>query len=245
MDGITYARAVTDPSAPMTVMQAAETLGLTVMRVRTLISSGMLESALVGRRRYVPHAAIAAYNKARRATEASRRAKAPLDWDWEGNLVARLADWFTRHGWREVSRADAALREHGIDLVVEKDGRTKVIEVKGWPTERHSSGIKAGQPKKYRQTIARSYFGDLMLAAMLLRVDRPDDDIAVAVPDRTTFVALIERVGPLLASLRIEAYVIDAQGGVSELSLAKWLGRLDSPTEGEGSIYLARRVLRA
>ncbi|MDQ3937406.1 MAG: excisionase family DNA-binding protein [Chloroflexota bacterium] len=200
----------------LTVGEAADVLGVSEFRARRLIADGKLRSERVGRRRLVPTAAVSEYHKARRAHEARLRAAAPVDWDWEGNLVATLAAWFKKHGWREVSRSDAAIREHGIDLVLEKDGRTRVVEVKGWPAREHSRGLKIGAKKQWRATMGRSYFGDLVLSAMILRSARPDDEVAIAVPARDTFLKLLRKVHPSLVTLGIGSYVITEAGEVNE-----------------------------
>jgi hypothetical protein len=164
----------------------------------------------------VPIGAIAEFNAQRRAVDARRRAAAPLDWDWEGNLVARLALWLEQQGWRELSRADAAIREHGVDLLVEKDGRTRVIEVKGWPSRTHAAGAKASQVTKWRATIGRNYFGGLVLSALILRSSRPQDEVAIAVPARKTFMALLDKIRDSLERLGIGAYAIHEDGTVQE-----------------------------
>ncbi len=198
-----------------TVVEAAETLGLSVGRTRQLIGAGRLSSTKVGYRRYVPARSLHAFEAARELREKASLAAAPTDWDWEGNLVETLAAWLKEGGWEEVSRANAALREHGIDLVMEKDGRTRVVEVKGWPAATHATGPKSGTRKRWRSTMGRNYLGDLVLSAMVLRSSRPDDEVAIAVPDRETFVSLLERIRSSLETLGIGAYVIDERGKVT------------------------------
>jgi excisionase family DNA binding protein len=77
----------------LSVRETAEILGMSEFRARRLIAQGKLRSEQVGRRRFVPMAAVSEYHKARRDHEARLRAAAPLDWDWEGNLVATIAAW--------------------------------------------------------------------------------------------------------------------------------------------------------
>lgn len=201
-----------------TVAQAAARLGLSVTRTRRLIWSRKLASTKSGWRRYVPASAIAEFEAAARARRQAREqallAAAPTDWDWEGNLVDSLADWLKELGWQEVSRASAALREHGVDLVMERDGRTRIIEVKGWPSSKHTSGPKKGRLKRWRPTMGRNYVGDLVLSAMILRSSRPDDEVAISVPERETFLNLLERIRPSLELLGIGAYVISENGEV-------------------------------
>lgn len=204
----------TEKRSTYSVPEAADRLGISVARTRQLVSSGKLASTKSGARRYVPAAAIADYEAAALARREALLAAAPTDWDWEGILVNTLARWLRGQGWQEVSRASAALREHGIDLLVTKDDRTRVIEVKGWPGSTHGTGPKAGQKKRWRSTMGRNYVGDLVLSAMLLRSSRPDDQVAIAVPDRETFVTLLERIRESLETLGIGAYVIREGGEV-------------------------------
>lgn len=196
------------------VAEAADRLKLSVAWTRRLIATGSLASTKIGARRYVPSGALAEYDAARQVREHALRAAASTDWDWEGNLVDTLARWLGRQGWTEVSRAETALREHGIDLVVEKDGRQRVIEVKGWPTARHATGPRSGQVKRWRPTMARNCIGDLVFSAMVLRSSHPDDEVAIAVPERETYTSLLERIRPSLETLGVGAYVIDERGDV-------------------------------
>lgn len=189
------------------VTEAAERLGISVARTRQLVGTGELRSTKSGRRRYVSADAVAEFEAVVRARREALLAAAPTNWDWEGNLVATLAAWLKQEGWQEVSRANAALREHGIDLVMEREGTTRIIEVKGWPSSTHTSGPKRGQSKRWRPTMGRNYMGDLVLSAMILRSSRPDE-VAIAVPDIETFRNLLERISPSLATLGIGAYVI-------------------------------------
>ncbi|CAN5852816.1 hypothetical protein BH23CHL8_BH23CHL8_10730 [soil metagenome] len=195
------------------VREAAARLGLSVARTRRLIGTGALASVKAGARRYVTDEGIEAFLRARQERELVLRNATPQEWDWEGNLVETLSASLQSQGWSEVSRADAVIRKHGIDLVMTRDERTRVIEVKGWPTSTHRSGPKAGQPKRWRSTTGRNYMADLVFSGMLLRSSRPDDEVAIAVPEET-FLTLLERVRSQLEALGIGAYVIDQNGDV-------------------------------
>lgn len=211
---MTTTTATTATPLTYSVAEAADRLGISVPRTRQLISTGKLTSTKSGSRRYVPARSLDAFEGAREQRTRALLAAAPTDWDWEGNLVETLAQWLKERGWHEVSRANAALREHGIDLVVERDAKTRVIEVKGWPAATHTTGAKSGTRKRWRSTMGRNYLGDLVLSAMVLRSSRPDDEVAIAVPNRETFLSLLDRIRSSLETLGIGAYVIDEGGGV-------------------------------
>ena len=205
-----------EPALEYTVADIADELGMTEARVRTLVRSGELDSELRVRRRYISAQALTAFRTERMRRDEEAMSNAPTDWDWEGNLVKTLAEELERQGWREVSRARTALREHGIDLVVERYERTQVIEVKGWPSATHTRGPKRGQKKQWRSTVARNYMGDLVLSALLLRAERAADEVAIAVPAYETFTSLLSRIGPSIKSLGIDAYVIHEGGTVEQ-----------------------------
>ncbi|MGA2514342.1 MAG: hypothetical protein ABSG37_12105 [Candidatus Limnocylindrales bacterium] len=155
-------------------------------------------------------------SEATRATRARPAAKTPTDarddWAWEGHVVESLLTHLEGEGWRLVSRADPALREHGVDLLVARGRRRQAIEVKGWPRAVHASGAKAGQPKQWRSTMARNYMGDLVLSVLLHLQDRPGDEIVFPVPNRKTFTTLLGRLRPALEPLGIGAYVVQEDG---------------------------------
>ena len=204
---------VTHPAA-RPVREAAARLGLSVARTRQLIGTGVLASVRTGARVYVTDEGIEVFLRERQEREVALRNATPQEWDWEGNLVESLSASLQSQGWSEVSRAEAVIRKHGIDLVMSKDQRTRLIEVKGWPTATHRSGPKAGQLKRWRSTMGRNYMADLVFSGMLLRSSRPDDEVAIAVPEKETFLTLLGRVRSQLEALGIGAYVIDQDGDV-------------------------------
>jgi len=157
--------------------------------------------------------------------EAKTPADAHDDWACEGHVVDVLLAHLEGEGWQLVSRADPALREHGVDLLVARGRRRQAIEVKGWPAAVHASGSKAGQPKQWRPTMGRNYMGGLVLSVLLHLQDRPRDEIALAVPDRGTFTALLGRLRPALELLGIGAYVVHEEGRVDTVIAAAPRGR--------------------
>jgi hypothetical protein len=114
-----------------------------------------------------------------------------------------------------VPQTDTAIREHGVDLVVERHGRTQWIEVKGWPTSVVRNGPNKGKPIRAPHAMARNFLGDLVLSALLLRAHHPDDEVAIAVPDHTTFTTLLTTISESLNALGVGVYVVDVEGGVS------------------------------
>ena len=198
----------------LTLPEAAGAVGLSVAWTRRLIHDGRIPATRRRGRLFIAPAAVEAY----RATRARPAAEAPADghdaWAWEGHVVDSLVTHLESRGWQVVSRADPALREHGVDLLVARGRRRQAIEVKGWPAAVHASGAKAGQPKQWRSTMARNYMGDLVLSVLLHLQNRPGDEVALAVPDRETFTTLLGCLQPALELLGIGAYVVHEEGRV-------------------------------
>lgn len=208
---------VAEEPAVYSVVDAAKALDISVPRMRRLIHDEVLPSERRGKRRLLPASGLLAFKdeRLRRAAEAIKNA--PTDWDWEGNVVAKIAEHLALQGWQIVARADAATREHGVDLKAERAGVTHWIEVKGWPSAVHARGVKKGRPKMWRPTMARSYAGDLLLSCLLLRADHPKDSVSIAVPARETFTTLIRRLRLPLERASIGAYVVHEDGHVEDL----------------------------
>lgn len=203
-----------EPSSRLTVAEAASELGISEARVRRLIAEKTLRSVREGPRRLIPLEAMKSLVDERARRVAALQEAAPKAWDWEGNVVRTLAKHLEGEGWQVVRQANAATREPGVDLELRLGERRRLIEVKGWPTSVHVRGAKAGQPKRWPATMARNYFGDLLLNAFL-HAGRPDMvEVAIAVPDRETFTSLLERVGQALRRVGIDAYVVRSDGTV-------------------------------
>lgn len=206
--------AASDSSPLLTVSAVASDLGMSEARVRRLIAEGAIVSERVGGRRLVSPSALRSLRAERARRAAEPEASAPTSWDWEGNVVTTLAKHLQVEGWKVVRQANAATRETGVDLEVRKGDRRRLIEVKGWPASKHAEGPQAGKRKRWPATMARNYFGDLLLNAFLHIESAAAAEVAIAVPDRETFTTLLRRVEPTLRRVGVDAYVIHADGDV-------------------------------
>jgi len=58
---------------------------------------------------------------------------------------------------------------------------------------------------------------ELVLSVLLHRQNRPDDEVALVVPDRETYTTLLARLRPALELLGIGAYVVHEESRVEEV----------------------------
>ena len=69
------------------------------------------------------------------------------EWHTEENTQRLLVEWLAGEGWTIVRTANTATREHGLDVVAERDGQRLGVEVKGYPSRFYVAGPKKGQVK--------------------------------------------------------------------------------------------------
>lgn len=73
-------------------------------------------------------------------------------------------------GWRILAVANTATKEHGIDVVAARGGKTAGIEVKGFPSRNYADRARAGERKRTSpSTQAGHWYSQAVLAAMRLR----------------------------------------------------------------------------
>lgn len=133
----------------------------------------------------------------------------------EANVQALVVAHLVQEGWRILSVADTASKEHGIDIVAERRGTTLGIEVKGYPTTTYADPRRVGEIKPTQPTTqAVHWYAQAMLAAMRLRHRQPDYRSVIALPDFPRYQRLIEETESSLALAGIEVWLVEQSGAV-------------------------------
>lgn len=97
------------------------------------------------------------------------------EWHTEANGQALLVTALATDGWRILSVANTATKEHGIDVIAARHGQTVGIEVEGFPSRAHANPARSGEQKRTRpSTQAGHWYSQAVLAAMRLRGKEPD-----------------------------------------------------------------------
>jgi Holliday junction resolvase-like predicted endonuclease len=108
----------------------------------------------------------------------------PGEWHTESRVQSAVISFLVRNGWQIISAADTARREHGIDIVAVRQGYTVAIEVKGFPSRHYADPSRAGEEKRTQpSTQAKHWYAQAVLAAMLTRSRRRQDQAVIALPD--------------------------------------------------------------
>ncbi|QSR24126.1 hypothetical protein CFH99_00615 [Nocardioides aromaticivorans] len=137
------------------------------------------------------------------------------EWHTEANVQAALVTALAGEGWRILSVANTATKEHGIDVIASRDGRTVGVEVKGFPSRNYADPARAGEAKRTSpSTQAGHWYSQAVLAAMRLRTKEPEWASVIALPDFPRYRDLHAETAGSLAAAKIEVWWIDEAGTV-------------------------------
>lgn len=134
----------------------------------------------------------------------------------EKRVQSLVIAYLAREGWTLTSEANTDSREHGIDVVAERNGQTVGIEVKGYPGTDYSDPRRAGEVKiSHPSAQAGTYFAQAVLTAMRLRSRRPDMISVIAVPDVPRYRSLVTEITGSLEAARIVVWLVNEDGDVA------------------------------
>lgn len=137
------------------------------------------------------------------------------EWHTEANIQASLVTALAADGWRILSVANTATKEHGVDVIAARHSQTVGIEVKGFPSRGYADPARAGQVKRTSpSTQAGHWYAQAMLAAMRLRGKEPEWRSIIALPDFPRYRDLHAETAGSLAAAQIEVWWVDQTGAV-------------------------------
>ncbi|WP_202977835.1 hypothetical protein [Nocardioides daphniae] len=137
------------------------------------------------------------------------------EWHTEANVQAALVTALAGEGWRILSVANTATKEHGIDVIASRDGLTVGVEVKGFPSRNYADPARAGEAKRTSpSTQAGHWFSQAVLAAMRLRGKEPGWGSVIALPDFPRYRDLHAETAGSLAAAQIEVWWVEQDGTV-------------------------------
>ncbi|HEY9566334.1 MAG TPA: hypothetical protein VIR30_21435 [Nocardioides sp.] len=137
------------------------------------------------------------------------------EWHTEANVQAALVTALAGEGWRILSVANTATKEHGIDVIASRDDQTAGVEVKGYPSRGYADPARAGEIKRTSpSTQAGHWYSQAVLAAMRLRGKEPQWRSVIALPDFPRYRDLHAETAGSLAAAQIEVWWVDQAGAV-------------------------------
>jgi Holliday junction resolvase-like predicted endonuclease len=163
-----------------------------------------------------PAAKVACRSTGTGAKPAEPQLSTPEDqseWHTEAHVQSALVTALVTEGWRILSVANTATKEHGIDVVAARDGQTIGVEVKGFPSRRYADPARATETKRTTpSTQAGHWYAQAVLAAMRLRSKQPTWRSVIVLPDFPRYRELHTQTEGSLAAALIEVWWIDQMG---------------------------------
>jgi hypothetical protein len=140
------------------------------------------------------------------------------EWHTEENTQRRLVEWLAGEGWTIVRTANTATREHGVDVVAERQGQRIGVEVKGYPSRFYVTGPKKGQVKTSTpKEQAKKWYAHALVPAMRLRTQEPDSLSVMCFPDFPVYRQLYGDTALSLRASAIGLWLVSQDGGVEML----------------------------
>lgn len=135
----------------------------------------------------------------------------------EGAVVDAVVRYLGANGWVIRAVADAARRERGDDIRAERDGRTLVVEAKGYPSRSYTDPRRAAELKPTHPSLqARHWLSNALLTALHVLGTRPDHLVAIALPREPRYETLVAELERPLRQLGIGVLFVNRDGSVGE-----------------------------
>ncbi|WP_344735090.1 hypothetical protein [Nocardioides fonticola] len=164
---------------------------------------------------------------------AAPAALADEEWHTEANVQAALVTSLAGEGWRILSVANTATKEHGIDVIASRGGRTAGVEVKGFPSRTYADPARAGAVKRTSpSTQAGHWYSQAVLAAMRLRGKEPTWRSVIALPDFPRYRDLYAETAGSLTAAQIEVWWVSETGTVEVMTTGLGTGTANSDSIG-------------
>lgn len=137
------------------------------------------------------------------------------DWFWEGNVVETIARFLVQDGWTIQAKADTHSKERGVDIQAARNGRTLLVEVKGYPAKTYRDPRRADEVKPTNPTNqAQQWYSHALLKVLRLQTKHPQALVALGFPDFPRYRALFEETHGGLAKLGVAMLMARADGHV-------------------------------
>lgn len=139
----------------------------------------------------------------------------PGEWYTEANVQSSLVTALATDGWRILSVANTATKEHGIDVIAARGGQTAGVEVKGFPSRNYADPARAAETKRTSpSTQAGHWYSQAVLAAMRLREKEPTWRSVIVLPDFPRYRELHAQTVGSLTAAQIDVWWIDQSGAL-------------------------------
>jgi hypothetical protein len=138
------------------------------------------------------------------------------DWFWEGNVQKKIVGFMNRNeGFEIISTANTQTKERGPDILAEKGGVRRIVSVKGYPSDKYTSGPNMGRKKPTQPTLqAKHWFAEAVFDLIRAKSARPEIEIALGFPKIPRYVNLLREVQWFRETIGLLCYFVGENGEV-------------------------------
>jgi hypothetical protein len=121
----------------------------------------------------------------------------------EDEVVAAVARKLVDDGWTIASIATT--KQHGYDVVAEREGQRLIVEAKGAIAARPDAA-------PFTTNMCRQSVEAALYKIARAESDGAGTDFAIAVPDTSGYRTAIDRIAPFLARMSVRVMLVDSLG---------------------------------
>ena len=137
------------------------------------------------------------------------------DWFWEGNIQQKIIDFLeNKEGFKIIRFCDPKTK--GPDILAERHGILRQIEVKGYPSDKYATGPNEGQKKPTNPRLqAKHWFGEALLTLLIAKSNNTGLEISLGLPKKQRYIDLLNNTSWVRKMMGISCYMVDETGNVN------------------------------
>lgn len=127
------------------------------------------------------------------------------EWFWEGNVQNQIVNHLTEQDYEICSTAHTASKQHGIDIIAEKEGKPLWVTVKGFPRK---------TTKTQSSTQVPHWFSSGIFDVLKYRGEKSEVDIAFGLPDHDRYRNLARKISWLKPIAKFSYFWVKESGEI-------------------------------
>lgn len=139
------------------------------------------------------------------------------EWVWEGNILEKIIEYMVNvEGFEILMKGDASKSTSRPDILARKGNILRCVEVKGYPSQRHTPDFLGGQGGELKRTPplaqARDWFSEGLFELILRKSENVQ--IALGLPEFRIYFKLLNQIKFFREKMELYCYLVNRDGGV-------------------------------
>jgi hypothetical protein len=139
------------------------------------------------------------------------------EWFEETNVATKIRDYLVDTGY-SIQKFNDDKTTKGHDIVAIKDGKTLVVEVKGFPSDKYVNGKNKGQKKRTHPNLqSKHWFSEALTALLTAKSLDWEVTIAMGLPHHDKYLETIEKLRAINEKIGIIYFIVHKDGCVRKI----------------------------